>query len=108
MPNENKGGLRLYSLPAAPVACPKQFFKQASTDVRAAKVRDASDVLTILLEGAHNGIAGRLAEAFKNTGCDRIADQFISTMKSARYAVLETDPSVRVVLGKFFPKIPSS
>ncbi len=91
---EDIDGLRLYPLPAALVACSEQFFKQASTDVRAAMamVKDASDVLTILLEGEHNTIAGRLAGAFRNTGRDRIADQILRTMKSAGYAVFETDP----------------
>lgn len=91
---EDIGGMHLYSLPAALVACSEQFFKQASTDVRAAMamVKDASDVLTILLEGEHNTIAGRLAGAFRNTGRDRIADQIVRTMKSAGYAVFEIDP----------------
>jgi fido (protein-threonine AMPylation protein) len=98
MPNEdqivNKDGLRLYSVPAALVACSEQFFKQAPTDVRAAMalVKDASDVLAILLEGEHSTIAGRLAGAFRNTGLDRIADQIVRTMKNAGYTVFETDP----------------
>ena len=98
MPKENeivtKDSMRLYSVPAALVACPEHFFRQASTDVRAAMatIKDASDVLTILLEGGHSTIAGRLAGAFRNAGRDRIADQIITTMKSAGYTVWESDP----------------
>ncbi len=89
-----KDGLRLYTVPAALVACPEHFFRQASTEVRAAMamVKDASDVLALLLEGGHSTIAGRLAGAFRNTGRDRIADQIIGTMKSAGFTMLESDP----------------
>lgn len=98
LPNEDliveKDGLRLYSVPAALAASSGRFFRQASTDVRAAMamVKDASDVLAVLLEGGHSTIAGRLAGAFRNAGRDRIADQIMRTMKSAGYTVLETDP----------------
>ncbi len=89
-----KDGLRLYSVPAALVACPKHFFRQASTEARAAMamVKDASEVLALLLEGGHSTIAGRLAGAFRNAGRNRIADQIAGTMKAAGYTILESDP----------------
>lgn len=89
-----KDGLRLYSVPAALVACPEGFFRRASTDVRAAlaMIKDASDVLAILLGGGHSTIAGRLAGAFRNAGRDHVADQIIRTMRNAGYTVSETDP----------------
>ena len=89
-----KDGLRLYSVPAALVACPEHLFRHASTEVRAAMatIKDASDVLALLLEGGHSTIAGRLAGAFRNAGQDRIANQIIGTMKSAGFTVLESDP----------------
>lgn len=98
MPKEDniveKNGLRLYSVPAALVACPEHCFRRASTEVRAAMamVKDASDVLALLLEGGHSTIAGRLAGAFRNAGRNRIADQIIGTMKAAGYTMLESDP----------------
>ena len=98
MPREDniieKDGLRLYSVPAALVSCPEYLFRQASTEVRAAMamVKDASDVLALLLEGGHSTIAGRLAGAFRNAGRDRIADQIIRTMKTAGFTLLESDP----------------
>jgi hypothetical protein len=89
-----RDGLRLYSVPAALVACPEGFFRRASTDVRAAlaMIKDASEVLAILLEGGHSTIAGRLAGAFRNAGRERVADQIIRTMKNAGYTVSEADP----------------
>lgn len=89
-----RDGLRLYSVPAALVAVSEQFFQRASTNVRAAMaiVKDASDVLALLLEGGHSTIAGRLAGAFRNNGQDRIADEIVKTMEKAGYTVRETDP----------------
>jgi fido (protein-threonine AMPylation protein) len=55
-------------------------------------VQDASEVLTILLEGGHSKVAGRLAGAFRNIGKDKIADQIIKTMRAADYKVNEVNP----------------
>ena len=55
-------------------------------------MKDASDVLALLLDGGHSTIAGRLAGAFRNAGRDQIADQIVRTMKSAGYTVWESDP----------------
>jgi hypothetical protein len=87
-------GLRLYTVAAALVACPERTFRHAATDVRAAMaiIKNASDVLAILLEGGHSTIAGRLAGAFRNTGRDRLADDILKTMAAAGYTVRETDP----------------
>ncbi len=88
------GGLRLFSLPAALVACSPGFFTYNPTDARAAlsMVRDASDVLARLLDGGHSTVAGRLAGAFRNIGRDRIADDILKTMRSADYDMRENDP----------------
>lgn len=89
-----KDGLRLFSLSAALIACSPRTFAQNPTDIRAALsiVSDASVVLQPLLEGGHSTIAGRLAGAFRNIGRDHIADNIISTMRSAGYEVRENDP----------------
>lgn len=89
-----KDGLRLFSLPAALIACAPGYFRQHPTDMRAAlsMVRDASEVLDRLLEGGHSTIAGRLAGAFRNIGRDRITDDIINTMRAAGYDVRESDP----------------
>lgn len=87
-------GLRMYSVPAALVTCTEAFFRQAPTDVRAAMatIKDASDVLALLLAGGHSTIAGRLAGAFRNTGRNRIADDIVKSMTAAEYTIKETDP----------------
>ncbi len=98
MPKESEivecGGLRLYSVPAALIACPEHFFRQTATDARAAMatVKDSSDVLVLLLEGGHSTIAGRLAGAFRNAGRDRVADEILRIMDAAGYTVRESDP----------------
>jgi hypothetical protein len=89
-----KDGLRLFSIPAALIACAPRTFAQKPTDMRAVLsiVRDASEVLDRLLEGGHSKIAGRLAGAFRNIGRDRIADDILDTLRAAGYAVRENDP----------------
>jgi len=98
MPKESeiaeRDGLRLYSVPAALVAVSGQFFRRSSTDARAAlaMVKDASDVLALLLEGGHSVIAGRLAGAFRNIGRSRFADDIVKTIEAAGYTIRESDP----------------
>ncbi len=89
-----KNGLRLFSVPAGLVSCGSGFFRQNATDARAvlAMVRNASDVLALLLEGGHTTVAGRLAGAFRNIGRDRIADDIVKTMQTADYDIREKDP----------------
>ena len=87
-------GLRVFSLSAALVACGAGLFEHRATDARAAlaMIRDASEVLAVLLEGGHSTVAGRLAGAFRNIGRERIADETVKTMKSAGYDIRESDP----------------
>ena len=86
--------LRLYSLPAALVAAGPGFFSRNVTEARTAlaMVRDASDILAILLAGGHTTVAGRLAGAFRNIGRERFAHEITQSMRSAGYDVRESDP----------------
>lgn len=86
--------MRVFSLPAALVHIGTGMYRENAIDVRTAlaMIGDASEVLTILLEGGHSIVAGRLAGAFRNIGRDRIADEIIEVMKAADYVVRETDP----------------
>jgi fido (protein-threonine AMPylation protein) len=98
-----KDGLCLFSVPAGLVSCRPEFFRRHATDARAAlaMVRDASDVLALLLEGGHTTVAGRLAGAFRNIGRNRIADAIVKTMKTADYDIREEDPfedSINLIL----------
>jgi fido (protein-threonine AMPylation protein) len=89
-----KNDLRLFSLPAALIACSHGYFRQNSTDMRAAlsMLRDASDILEKLLNGGHSIVAGRLAGALRNIGYDNMADNIVQTMRAAGYDVRENDP----------------
>ncbi|MGH8251702.1 MAG: Fic family protein [Steroidobacteraceae bacterium] len=86
--------LRLFTLPAALIATGPGLFTQNPTDARTAlaMVRDASDVLAILLEGGHTIVAGRLAGALRNIGRGNIADDIVQAMRSAGYDARESDP----------------
>ncbi len=92
-----KDGLRLCSPAAALVKVPEAFFTRnpIETQVVLAGIREASDVLRLLLDGGHSAKAGQLAGAFRRIGRPQIADEIIKTMKSAGYDVRETDPLAR-------------
>lgn len=87
-------GIQVYSLAAGLVFCSSGFFSSYPTDARICltMIKNQSELLSILLNGGHSVIAGRLAGAFRNIGNDRFAGEIMSTMKSAGYDVRETDP----------------
>jgi hypothetical protein len=87
-------GIRMYDLPSSLVYCSPRIYVTYSLDVRAAlsMIRDASEVLPVLLENGHTILAGRLAGAFRNIGREMIADQIIETFKQADYDIREVDP----------------
>ncbi len=91
---EHWNGVRMVNLPSSIVHCASSFFSKQSTDGRTAlmMIKDASELLSILLDGGHSKIAGRLAGAYRNLGQDKIADDILKTMKSAGYDVREKDP----------------
>jgi fido (protein-threonine AMPylation protein) len=98
LPNKSsmvvEDGLQLFSLTSGLVLCSEDFYTRYPTDARVAlsMIRDASDILTPLLEGGHSVVAGRLAGAFRNIGRTRIADEILEAMRSAGYSVRENDP----------------
>jgi hypothetical protein len=87
-------GLRSFTVPAALVLVPPSFYTHHPTDARTALaiIRDASEVLALLLEGGHSAVAGRLAGAFRNIGKPRIADDILAGMRAAGFTVQESDP----------------
>jgi hypothetical protein len=91
---EVKDGLRVFTLPAALIACSPSHFTARPVELRAAlaMLRDASDVLSRLLAGGHSTIAGRLAGAMRNVGRKQDADNIVKTMEAAGYTVNESDP----------------
>ena len=91
---EEINGIRGTNLPSSLIYSTPSVYKNQAIDVRTAllRIRDASELLRILLEGGHSKIAGRLSGAFRNIGRDKIADEIIKAMKSADYDVRENDP----------------
>ena len=87
-------GIRMLSLTAALIQVSPNTFTQNPTDVRTAlsMIKEASQILNLLLEGGHSIVAGRLAGAFRNINRSRIADDILSTMEKADYKVRESDP----------------
>jgi hypothetical protein len=53
---------------------------------------DASEVLSVFLDGGHVTSAGRLAGAFCNIGRDLITNNIIKGMNAADFKVKEVDP----------------
>lgn len=91
---EEVDGLRVFKLSHALVNSTEKFFKSYATDARAAlaRIRDASELLAILLAGGHSTIAGRLAGALRTIGRDRMADEILRAMRAAGHTVNETNP----------------
>jgi fido (protein-threonine AMPylation protein) len=90
----NNNGIRMLSLSASLIQATANTFMQNPTEARTAlaMVNDASDILSLLLEGGHSTVAGRLAGAFRNIKQDRIAEAIIKTMEKAGYTIRESDP----------------
>lgn len=84
----------ILTLTSAIIHCSPSAYLKNPIDVRTALllIRDASEVLGLLLDGGHGTIAGRLAGAFRNIGQTKIADEIIKTMRSAGYDIREIDP----------------
>lgn len=96
-PKENlvvRDGLRLFSPASALVDVAETFFSRnpVETQVVLASLRDATDLLRMVLNGGHSAKAGYLAGALRETGRAKLADEIINTMKGASYDVRERNP----------------
>jgi hypothetical protein len=89
-----RGGLRLFSPAASLVGVAESFFARNPVEMQVvlASLRDASELLRLLLNGGHSAKAGHLAGAFRQTGHPEIADEMLAAMKSAGYDVRESNP----------------
>ena len=99
LPSENqlmvtKNGIRMYNLQTALIYSSVSIYTLNAIDARTtlSLIRDASEVLPILLENGHTTLAGRLAGAFRNIQRDKIAGQIMDTFKQADYDIREDDP----------------
>ncbi len=88
------GGLRVFSPAAALVKASESFFTRNPVEARVvlSGLRDATDILRLLLNGGHSAKAGHLAGAFRRIGQGDIADEILATMRAAGYDVRESDP----------------
>ena len=91
---ERIDGLSVMQLPHALVYSGPRLFSSHPADARAALalIRDASELLPVLLDGGHSTVAGRLAGALRNIGRTRIAEDILKAMRTAGYTVTETNP----------------
>ncbi|MDC9723000.1 MAG: Fic family protein [Urechidicola sp.] len=91
---ETVEGIRVYDLASSIVYSSLSLFTKQSVDIRTAlmMIRDSSDLLSVLLEGGHSKIAGRLVGAYRNLGRNKIAEDILKVMKNAGYDVRESDP----------------
>ncbi|MEQ9569413.1 MAG: Fic family protein [Longimicrobiales bacterium] len=91
---DEQDGVRLLTLPASLVRAQPSFFEQRPVEAQVAlsRIRDASDLLAVLLEGDHVVAAGRLAGALRRLGRMDMADEIAGTMSRAGYRVRENDP----------------
>jgi fido (protein-threonine AMPylation protein) len=89
-----KDGVRLFAAPAALVRVSEDFMRRHPLEVQVvlAGVKDASEVLSRLLEGGHTVVAGRLAGAFSRIGRKDVAEEMIKAMKAAGHDARTTDP----------------
>lgn len=87
-------GLRIMKLSHALLNCAPTFFATNPIEVRIALsiISDSSDLSRQLLSGGHSVVAGRIAGALRNIGRVKAATDILETMRSAGYAVSETDP----------------
>jgi len=87
-------GIRMYQEQAALVYSSPAIFTSNPIDTRTglSMIRDASELLPMLLENGHTRIAGRLAGAFRNIGREKIATDIVETMKAAGFDTRESDP----------------
>jgi hypothetical protein len=89
-----RNGLRLFSPAASVVKAPESFFGRRPIEMQVvlASLRDASDVLRLLLNGGNSAKAGVIAGAFRRINRPEFADETIRAMKAAGYDVRERDP----------------
>ncbi len=87
-------GIRMLSLASSLIRCSPNVFIKSPIEARTAlsMIRDASEILGLLLDGGHTTVAGRLAGGFRNIGQEKIAIEIVKTMQASGYDVRETDP----------------
>lgn len=90
-------GIRLLSPASALIRVSEAFYTRHTVEVVTvlSGVSNVAEILRRLLDGDHSVIAGRLAGAFRHIGRGDLADEILSTMKSALYDVRESNPFIQ-------------
>jgi len=101
-----QNGIRMYTLAGALIYASATTFASNPIDARTAisMIRDASEVLPVMLDNGHTTMAGRLAGAFRNLGRTKIADDIINAMKAADHNIRESDPFEERIEVKLSPR----
>lgn len=88
------GELHVFRPEAALIRVPVSYFSEFPIEAAVGinSMHEPSDLLVRLLKGGHTTIAGRLAGAVRRLGRPEMADEILSTMKSADFDVREFDP----------------
>lgn len=91
---EPEYGLNLYPHAEALVYATPRYFRVEKIAVRTclAMIRDAADILKVLMKSGASLRAGPVVGAFRNIGNGEIADDIVSTMRGFGYDVREEDP----------------
>jgi fido (protein-threonine AMPylation protein) len=87
-------GLRILSLPQALIQATPRLYTESPMEMQLVlnRLQDISELLSLLLQGQHSTIAGRLAGAFRALGRANDADRIVSTMGKAFFKVEESNP----------------
>lgn len=87
-------GIRLLSPAISLIRVSEAFYSRHPVELITvlSGISNVADILRPLLDGDHSVIAGRLAGAFRHIGRGDLADEILSTMKSAMYNVRESNP----------------
>lgn len=95
------GSLRALALPWALARVSAAFFRTHTEDahIALAQLKDASELLEVLLQGGQSVVAGRLAGALRAIQRSALADEIRETMRSGGYTVNESNPFERPLAG---------
>ena len=87
-------GVHLYSLEEALVFCSPQYFKADALNARTCLcgIKDASEILKIVLEEGNTTRAGRIIGALRSVGRADVADEIVKCMARFGYVIRPENP----------------
>lgn len=96
METDSHFGIHLYPLAEALVFCSPQFFKSDALNARTCLcgIKDASEILKIVLEEGNTTRAGRIIGALRSVGRTDVADEIEKYMTRLGYVIRQENPFV--------------